>query len=126
MNWNEIGTEMILGLIGLIVTGLGLISTYLINKFVKNDKLRTIMTSLNTLVNACVQEVYQTYVEELKDKNIFDKEAQEKAKQMCLDKIKKELPNDIKKWLEDNFEDIEDYLVTLVESAVVSLKVISR
>lgn len=121
MNWNEIGTELFLGVIGLLLSTFGLIITYLINKYIKNDKLKTTIASLNELVQACVKEIYQVYVEELKKKDMFDKEAQQKALDMCIDKIEKEMTQDIRQWLNENFGDTRAYLTTLVESSVASL-----
>ena len=66
MNWGEIGTQLIIGVIGVIgvvISGLGIYITYLINKFVNDAKLKSILSSLNTLVQNSVLEVYQTYVE---------------------------------------------------------------
>ena len=40
MNWGEIGTQLIIGIIGVVISGLGIYITYLINKFVNDAKLR--------------------------------------------------------------------------------------
>lgn len=121
-----IGTQVMLGIIGAVLSGLGLLSIYLINKHIENNQLKTIMTSLNSVVYACVQEVYQTYVEELQEKNMFDKAEQHKALEMCLEKIHKVLPKHIEQWLDDNFDDIKVYLVTLIESTIANLKLVGR
>ena len=55
-----------------MITGLGTLITFLINKYVKNDKLKTILSSLNETVRNATSEVYQTYVEALKDEDLFD------------------------------------------------------
>ena len=36
MNWAEIGTQVIVGIIGVLLTGLGTLITFLINKYIKN------------------------------------------------------------------------------------------
>lgn len=122
MNWGEIGTELILGIIGILIAGLGTITTYLINKYVKDAQLKKIVTSLNDLVQTSVKYVYQTYVEALKDKNMFDVEAQSKALEMCLEKINTNMPADVKKWLEENYSDVQEYLKTLIEAALATFK----
>ena len=38
MNWGEIGTQLIIGIIGVIISGLGIVVTYLINKYIKSLK----------------------------------------------------------------------------------------
>lgn len=122
MNWNEIGTQVILGLIGVVISGLGVIITYLINKYIKNDKLKTIVNSLNELVKNSVLEVYQTYVEALKKDGMFDKEEQEIALNKCLNIVKKNMPMDAHNWLIENQEDIDSYLKFLIESTIGLLK----
>ena len=120
--WEQIGTEIILGIIGVVISGLGGLITYLINKFVKDNQLKTILNSLNDLVKNAVAEVYQTYVEALKKGGMFDANAQKEALERCLAVIKANMPNDVKKWLEANYASVEDYLKTLIEANVALLK----
>lgn len=122
MNWSEIGTEIILSIIGLVVSGLGALITYLINKYIKNEQLKTILNSLNELVKASVATIQQTYVDELKKGGMFDKEAQKQALERCLELIKANMPNDISNWLKSNYSDIEAYLKSLIEAQVSLLK----
>lgn len=122
MNWNEIGTEIILSIIGLVVSGLGALITYLINKYIKNEQLKTIINSLNELVKTSVATIQQTYVDELKKGGMFDKEAQKQALERCLELIKSNMPNDISNWLKSNYSDIEAYLKSLIEAQVSLLK----
>lgn len=124
MTLPEIGTQVILGIVGVLLGGVGLYVTYLINKHVENNQLNIILNSLNTMVHACVQEVYQTYVHELKDKNMFDKTEQQKALAMCLEKLQSQLPKSIEQWLENNFDNVKVYLVTLIESAIANIKLV--
>ena len=60
MDWNGIATEIILGVVGLVMSALGILITYLINKYIKNDELKGIVNSLNELVRNSVLEIYQT------------------------------------------------------------------
>lgn len=122
MDWASIGTQVILGIIGVLITGLGTLITYVINKYVKNDKLKYILSSLDTLVGSSVEYTYQTYVEALKDKNMFTEEAQREALAKCLDKIQKNMPTDVKKWLDDNYDDVSSYLTDLIEAMIAKLK----
>lgn len=123
MNWNEIGTQIIVGIVGVIISGLGIFITYLINKYIKNDEVKKIMNSLQELVKNAVLDVQQTFVDELKKANKFDLEAQKQAVERCLEVIKVNLPIEIKKWLEANYEDFEKYLRTLIEAQVKLLKI---
>lgn len=118
MNWNQIITELLLVLIG----GLGTFITYLINKWVKDNELKTIINSLNEVVKNAVAETYQVYVEALKDKNEFTLEAQKQAVEKCLETIKANMPSKVESWLKSNFKDIEKYLKSLIEAQIGLLK----
>lgn len=122
MDWAEIGTQVILGIVGAVISGLGILITNLINKFIKNDKLKTILNSLNELVRNSVLQIQQTYVDSLKKSGDFGAESQREALNRCIDLIKKNMPNDVKNWLESNVIDIEAYLIGLVEAQIGSLK----
>lgn len=122
MNWAEIGTQVIVGIIGVLLTGLGTFITFLINKYIKNDKLKTILSSLNETVRNAVSEVYQTYVEALKKDGMFDAEAQKEALSRALEIIKTNLPSDVMAWVQDNYTDIDAYFKSLIEAAIGLLK----
>lgn len=122
MNWAEIGTQIILAIIGVVFSGLGVMFTYLINKYIKNDKVKAIINSLHELVHNSVLEVYQTYVEALKKDGMFDKAAQEYALNRCLEIINTNMPADVKQWLDENIGDITAYLQSLIEAQIATLK----
>ena len=122
MDWNEIGTQLILGIVGVIISGLGVYVTYLINKYVNDAKLKNILTSLNTLVQNSVLEVYQTYVEALKKAGNFNAEAQKLALERCLALVKANMPKALETWLKANYSDIESYLKSLIEANIGLLK----
>ena len=122
MNWAEIGTQIIVGIIGILLTGLGTLITFLINKYIKNDKLKTILSSLNETVRNAVSEVYQTYVEALKKDGMFDAEKQKEALNKALEIIKTNLPTDVMNWVKENYSDIDSYLKSLIEAAIGLLK----
>lgn len=123
MNWNEIGTQLIIGIVGVVISGLGIFVTYLINKWVKNDELKQIMTSLYQLVKSAVLDIQQTYVDEMKKNNMFDYEAQKIAVEKSLKVIKANMPMKVESWLKSNYIDIDNYLRTLIEAQVKSLKI---
>lgn len=122
MNWAEIGTQIIVGIIGVLLTGLGTLITFLINKYIKNDKLKTILSSLNETVRNAVSEVYQTYVEALKKDGMFDAEKQKEALNKALEIIKTNLPTDVMKWVQENYSDIDSYFKSQIEAAIGLLK----
>ncbi|MBQ6447100.1 MAG: hypothetical protein IJJ10_06510 [Bacillus sp. (in: Bacteria)] len=122
MNWNEIFTEIIIGISGIVISSLGIIVTFLINKWVKNQEVKTIIESLNEVVRNSVLETYQTYVEEMKAKGIFDTEAQKIALEHALQQIRANMPDKVKSWLEANIQDINKYLRQLIEAQIGALK----
>jgi hypothetical protein len=123
MDWAEIGTQVILGIVGAVISGLGILITYLINKYIKNDKLKTILNSLNELVRNSVLEIQQTYVDSLKKGGMFDEEAQKEALARCLDVINTNMPKDVKEWLDANVGDVEAYLKGLIEAQIGSMRI---
>ena len=122
MDWNGIATEIILGLVGLVMSAIGVLITYIINKYIKNDELKGIVNSLNELVRNSVLEVYQTYVEALKKGGIFNETAQNEALERCLALINRNMPEKVHAWLEANYGDIEAYLKSLIEAQIGLLK----
>lgn len=122
MDWNGIATEIILGVVGLVMSALGILITYLINKYIKNDELKGIVNSLNELVRNSVLEIYQTYVEALKKGGIFNETAQKEAQERCLALINRNMPENVHAWLEANYGDIEAYLKSLIEAQIGLLK----
>ena len=122
MNWNELLTEIIISVVGILISGLGAYVTYLIQKHIKNEELKQIISELNNVVRNSVLETYQTYVQELKDKDIFDKEAQNLALNRALQLIKENIPEKVFEWLKSNFKDYESYLKSLIEAQIGALK----
>lgn len=123
MDWAEIGTQVIVGIVGVLITGLGTLITILINKFVKDSKLKNLLLSLNEVVKNAVLEVQQTYVDNLKKNGTFDLEAQKEALAQALNLIKQNLSSDTLKWLQDNYTDIDSYLKGLIEATIGSIKI---
>lgn len=122
MDWAEICTQVILGIMGVLITGLGTLITFLINKYVKNDQLKRILSSLNETVKNAVSEVYQTYVEALKKDGMFDADAQKEALSRALEIIKTNLPADVMTWVKENYSDIDSYFKSQIEAVIGLLK----
>lgn len=122
MDWAQIGTQVILGIIGVLITGLGTLITFLINKYVRNDRLKSILSSLNETIRNAVSEVYQTYVEALKHDGMFDADAQKEALAKALEIIKRNLPADVMDWVKENYTDIDEYFRSQVEAVIGLLK----
>ena len=122
MDWNSILTEVFIGIVGLVLTVVGSVIAVLIDKYVKNEKLKTTINSFHELTRSSVLTIYQTYVEELKDKDMFDKKAQKSALQACLMLIKGNMSQNVKQWLTDNVSDIDGYIKDEIEAQIGALK----
>lgn len=118
--------NILLSALGVIITGL---ATFLVTKLtawietkISDKKASNYLITIMTIVNDCVNEVFQTYVDDIKEQGKFDKEAQEHALQMCLEKITSQLGPDIMAYIIKNFGDITSYLTTIIESVIHSTK----
>lgn len=112
--------------VGVIVTGLISWATTkliaLMNSKIKDTQVKRWATDLTSIIMNSVLTVTQTYVDNLKKENAFTKEAQKEAFDKCLALIQNQLTPELKKYIEDNFGDIQVYLKTQIEAMIKSLK----
>ena len=118
--------KVLLSVLGVILTGLATWATTALtawlNAKVKDKKLAKFLSDLSAIVITSVKTVYQTYVEALKDKNVFNKEAQKTALDEALKLIKTQLTPELIQYIEDNFGDVDSWLKSQIESTIYSLK----
>lgn len=107
----------------------GVLFTYLagyaavwLKNHVKNEKVKAILVDIQNTVTNSVKVTYQTYVENLKKENLFDKKAQVKALAITKEKVLATLTDDAKKLLTTNAENIEDVIVDLIEKTIAEEK----
>ena len=111
-----------------IIPLLGVLTTYLV-LFIKqkskelqettdNELYKKYIGLLQDTIVRCVIATNQTYVEALKNKNAFDKEAQEHAFKMTYDAVMSILTDDAKVYLSNVFGDLEVYITKLIEAEV--------
>ena len=115
--WSAIGVI----LMGLATWVSSFITSWLSTK-IKDKKLCSLALQLNEIVKRAVMTITQTYVDNMKKQNAFDGEAQKNALNKCLGIINTQLTRELRDYIEENFGDIQSYLVTLVESTIASLK----
>ena len=112
--------------IGVILMGLATwISTFVtswLSSKIKDNKLQRLSLALNDIVMRAVMTVTQTYVDNMKKKNVFDADAQIAALVKCKAIVNSQLTTELKQYITDNFGDIENYITTLIESTILSLK----
>lgn len=112
--------------IGVILMGLATwVSTFVtswLSTKIKDKKLQTLATKLNDIVLRAVMTVTQTYVESMKKKNAFDEKAQKEALERCMAIVKTQLTQELRDYVEENYGDLQSYLLTLIESTILGLK----
>ena len=122
MDWGNIGTQIILGITGIVISALGAFVTYLINKYVKDEKLKNMLLGFDSLVKDCVAETQQIYVSTLKQEGNFGEEAQKKALMMSLEKVKSKITVEMWDYIVTNYKDPDGYILSKIESALGLLK----
>ena len=111
-----------------IVSLLAVLTTYLV-KYIETKRDEIITEKNNTLaekyikmlsdtITDCVKATNQTYVDSLKDKNAFTKEAQEEAFKKTSDAVMLILSQEAKDYLSTIYGDLNQYIITQIESSV--------
>ncbi len=111
-----------------IVPLLAVLTTYLV-KYIETKRDEIITEKNNTLaekyikmlsdtITDCVKATNQTYVDSLKDKNAFTKEAQEEAFKKTSDAVMLILSQEAKEYLSTIYGDLNQYIITQIESSV--------
>lgn len=111
-----------------IIPLLGVLTTYLVI-FIKNKSKQLQETTDNELykkyiellqdtIVRCVIATNQTYVEALKNKNAFDKAAQEEAFKRTYDSVMAILTDEAKEYLNNVVGDLNTYITKLIEAQV--------
>lgn len=112
--------------VGIIVTGLmtWLVSviTNFFNKKIKNNQAAKWASDITNIVFNAVTNIFQTYVEALKKEGKFDKQAQDEAKQKAYNIIMTQLTPELQEYIQNNFGDMKEYIMNLIESVIYQLK----
>lgn len=122
MNWQAI----LLSVISIVLTALvswgaeRLIA--LINSKLANSKYAKYLTSIVDVITRAVKTTYQTYVETLKNKDMFTAEAQKEALSRAGEMALSQLTEDSKKWIATNFGDVKQWISNTIESVIYDLK----
>ena len=122
--------DILLNILSVVVTAvilplisyLGVRLTSYLNNKIKDEKARVLLTKATEVVTNATRCVFQTYVESLKAEGKFTKESQiialNKAKGLAL----AQLGGDVKKYIEDNYGDINEWLSIQIEASINCLK----
>ena len=125
MEWmlilNQVFQVCIVPLLGLLVSFLVVWLTAKkeeIKEKIQNEKAKKYLDMLNTTICECVLATNQTYVDALKDQNIFNEEAQKQALQKTYDAVIKILSEDAKEYLSTAYGDLQTLILEKIESQV--------
>lgn len=112
--------------VGIIITGIAgwlvAVITSFFNSKIKDKKLAKMASDITTIIVNAVSSVFQTFVDTLKKNGKFDEKAQIEAKEKALTIINSQLTEELKQYIQDNFGDIQEYLMNRIEAVIYSLK----
>lgn len=117
---------ILLGTLGTILTALAtwgverLIAW--LNTKIKDQKALTYLNNAISVITSVVKATYQTYVEALKNENMFTKEAQEQALNKAVEQAKTTISAEVKNFITENYGDLTEWIKLQIESAIYSLK----
>lgn len=114
------------GIIGTIGTGLATwLTTFIVgwfNQKIKDKKLARWSSEVFQIIMSAVQTVFQSFVDVLKKESKFGPEQQEEARQRAYSIIVSQLTPELKKYIEENFGDMKDYIMNQIEAMIYNLK----
>lgn len=84
----------------------------------ENELVEKYVTLLAQTISDCVIATNQTYVEELKGKNMFDEAAQKEALQKTYNTVMAILSDEAIGYLENIYGDLHEYIITKIEKEV--------
>ncbi len=120
--FKEIFSDVIIGIVFGIISYLVVlirkqISDFL-NKKIENENIKNGLETANNIVEQAVLCVTQTYVDELKGKDIFDSKAQNVALQKAKDSAYAMFNDDISKIIHSTYGDFDEWLNTKIEEII--------
>ena len=125
MNWLDIINQLFQTLLPVAMADISVTLIYYITNVVKSSKIKTdnelaikYLDMLEDTITKAVLATTQTYVENMKNKNAFDKEAQKTAFDMTYNAVMKVLTDDVKVYLEQIVGDLDTYITAQIEATV--------
>lgn len=93
-----------------------------LNTKIKDQKALTYLNNAISVITSVVKATYQTYVEALKNENMFTKEAQEQALNKAVEQAKTTMSAEVKNFITENYGDLTEWIKLQIESAIYTLK----
>ena len=126
MEWRQILTEVIISILGIVIT---VVSGYIIawiNSKIKDEKIKRILNDALKIVSNGVDYVYQTYVEKLKGTTLWDADAMKEASNRAMEYINANLTEEAKAFISKNGKDLAEWIKEQIEIAIKKSKDQSR
>ena len=118
MDWRQILTEIIISILGIVLTAVsGYVMAWISSK-IKDEKMKRILNEALQTVSNGVDFVYQTYVEGLKGTSLWDENAMKEASNRAMEYIKANLTADAKAFITKNGKDIAEWIKEQIEIAI--------
>lgn len=105
-----------------LISFVGIKFTQWLNTKINNDKGKALMERATQIVLDAVRCVFQTYVDALKKSGGFDQKAQIYAFNLAKDTALKQLGDDAKNYISENYGDLQEWLKTEIEASINKLK----
>lgn len=116
--FSEVLVTLIFAIFSYIVVYIRNQITEITKEKIKNEKVKQYIETANSIVEQAVLSVTQTYVDELKGKDLFSSEAQKTALQKAKDSANAMFNADIVQTICDNYGDFDEWLATKIEETV--------
>ena len=118
MDWRQILTEIIISILGIVLTAVsGYVMAWISSK-IKDEKMKRILNEALQTVSNGVDFVYQTYVEGLKGTSLWDKNAMKEASNRAMEYITANLTEDAKAFISKNGKDLAEWIKEQIEIAI--------
>ena len=122
MGWNEILMYIIETVLKLVVAVAIPYGFKLIRDKLKNDTQIKYLNKFEQLVKDAVNQVQQTYVENMKAENMFDEDAQKEALAMVKSNVLNMMNDRMQEIVIDAVGDFDEYMRNMIESEVFNIK----
>lgn len=122
MGWNEILMYIIETLLKLVVAVAIPYGFKLLRNKIQNDTQIKYLNKFEKLVADAVNQVQQTYVENMKAENLFDKQAQIDAFAMVKANVLNMMNDRMQEIVIDAVGDFDEYMRNIIESEVFKMK----
>jgi len=118
--------NILLSALGVVVTGLASWGVAMLQKWInskiKDQKAAEFINRIMKIITDAVMQIYQQFVEVLKNEGKFDLEQQKLAKDKALEIINYQLTPELKEFIMNNYGDITSWLSNQIEAVIYNLK----